>query len=251
MKNAAGYGMQHVWLIGAGDGIGKALAHELARRGATLALSGRNADKLAALSGALGGGHVVLPFDVVDARAARAAADTLSSQWPRLDRAVFLAGQYQPMQLDRQDADMTRQIVETNLLGALNVTGAVLPWLYRQRGGQLALCGSIAGYSGLPKGQPYGATKAGIINLAESARLEGRKNGVDVRLISPGFVRTQLTDKNDFKMPALLEPADAARRIADGLLGRGFDINFPRRLSWPLKLLGALPRWLYFSLVRI
>ena len=157
---------------------------------------------------------------------------------PRPELVVHLAAHYDPGRIGDLDPDLAARIVTVNLTGSFHVA-QIAPELLRN-GGQLALCGSVAGYVGLPQGQIYSATKAGVINLAESLRAElaGR---VDVRLISPGFVDTRLTRRNDFTMPALMAPEAAASAIIAGLGRCGFGIHFPRRLSCALKLLGALP----------
>ncbi len=108
-----------------------------------------------------------------------------------------------------------------------------------REGGQLALCGSVAGYIGLPKGQIYSATKAAVISLTESLRVERKDR--DIRLISPGFVKTPMTAMNDFDMPAVISPEAAADAILRGLDRSGFEIHFPRRLTYALKLLRLLP----------
>jgi short-subunit dehydrogenase len=111
------------------------------------------------------------------------------------------------------------------------------------------LCGSVAGYRGLPRSQPYAATKAAIINLAESLRAEGRKFGVDIKVINPGFVRTPMTGKNDFDMPFMIEAGEAALAIANGLLSDSFEVHFPKKFTWLMKILSQLPDWLYFQIV--
>ena len=121
---------------------------------------------------------------------------------------------------------------------------ASLPILRSQGYGQLVLCGSVAGYRGLPNGQPYSATKAALINLAESLRAEERV--LDIKVINPGFVRTALTDKNTFKMPMRIEPEEAARIIAEKLQTNCFEIHFPKRFTFFAKLIALLPAWLYF-----
>lgn len=134
-----------------------------------------------------------------------------------------------------------------NLLGAFTLIDSVLPILKQQRSGQLALCGSVAGYNGLPGGQPYSATKAAVINLAESLKAENPQ--LDIKVINPGFVKTPLTDKNSFQMPMMVSPEYAAQAIAEGLLKRGFEIHFPKKFTLLMKLLRILPRGLYFFLV--
>ena len=197
------YANKAVWIIGASSGIGRALAVELSRRGAALILSARDEDALQKLNGELGGKHAVFRTDVTDPASIEAAVTTLPA---RLDSVIFLAGQYKPMKLDALDMKVTGEIVAANMSGAFNLIHAILPKMLQQGRGQIALCASVTGYRGLPNSQPYSATKAGMINLAESLRAETRKRGLDVRVIDPGFVRTRLTDQNDFKMPFIIEP---------------------------------------------
>ncbi len=226
-----------IWIIGASDGIGAALAREWAARGARLILSARPSSRLAALADELGAAHLALPLDVADRRTVEAAAARIVGIGP-LDRVVNMAAIYDPGKIAEADPLRAAQTVAVNLTGSFNIAQIAPPLL--RRGGQLALCGSVAGYFGLPQGQIYSATKAGVINLAETLRSE-LAGAVDVRLICPGFVDTRMTRRNDFAMPFLLTPDVAARAIIKGLARRRFEIHFPRRLTWGLKLLGVLP----------
>lgn len=228
---------ERIWIIGASDGIGAALARAYAARGARLILSARSADRLAALAAELPTSADVLPMDVGDFASVRAAVDQLRSNGP-LDRIIHMAALYDPGQIADLDPVMAAQIVQVNLTGSFHIAQLTPPLLRPM--GQLALCGSVAGYLGLPQGQIYSATKAGVINLTESLRAElaGR---VDVRLISPGFVDTRLTRRNDFAMPALQTPESAAAAILRGLDRRGFEVHFPRRFTLLLKLIRLLP----------
>ncbi len=235
-----------IWIIGASDGIGAALAREWAGRGARLILSARSAGKLEELAASLGPGHVVLPLDVSDRESLIAATERIAEIGP-LDRVVHLAAMYDPGKIPDLDPETAAKIVAVNLTGSFHIAQMAPPLL--RDGGQLALCGSVAGYIGLPQGQIYSATKAGVINLAQSLRAElvGRH---DVRLISPGFVDTRLTQRNDFTMPAMVTPEAAARAIIKGLGKRRFEVHFPRRLTYALKLLSVLPYWAALPLTR-
>lgn len=243
------YQEQVVWIVGASTGIGNALAHELAARGGKLALSARSKDKLEQLRLQLGECHHIFPLDVTDASSCIHVTQEILSAFGRIDRVIFLAAAYKPMKLDALDLDETKQIIEVNLMGALNFLHAVVPALKSQGHGQIALCGSVAGYTGLPDGQPYSATKAGIINVAESLRAE-LPASIDVKLISPGFVKTPLTDKNDFEMPMMITPEKAAMAIADGMKSSGFEIHFPKGFTILLKIIRALPYCLKFFVTR-
>ncbi|WP_323786361.1 SDR family NAD(P)-dependent oxidoreductase [Thalassovita sp.] len=237
---------ERIWIIGASDGIGAALARAWAGPKVELILSARSKAPLTALAERLGPGHMVLPLDVSDRAQLEAAAEQITADGP-LDRIVHLAALYDPGMVADLDPDRAAQIVAVNLTGSFHVA-QVAPRLLRP-GGQLALCGSVAGYIGLPLGQIYSASKAGVINLAESLRTEWAGQ-TDVRLISPGFVDTRLTRKNRFAMPALSTPEQAAKAIMAGLDGRRFEIHFPRRFTRALKLLRALPYWASLPLLK-
>lgn len=244
MESLAG---KHVWIIGASSGIGRALAKELARRGARLLLSSRSDDELKRLRDEIGEQHFVFPVDVRDLGDVINACEEAQENLNRIDSVVHLAALYEPTRLTSMDIESVRRLVDVNLMGAFNVIHAVLPVFKRQGYGQLLLCGSVAGYRGLPNGQPYSATKAAIINLTESLKVENP--ALDIKLINPGFVRTPLTDKNDFKMP-MIEPEQAARAIADGMLKKNFEIHFPKRFTLLMKFLRSLPYFVYFKIAQ-
>lgn len=250
MSGLTTYQDKVIWLIGASSGIGEALAHELASRGAILALSARRKDELEALKARLEGDqHRVFVLDVTDEDVTLRTAGAIRAAYGRIDSAVFLAGSYTPMKLDELDLTITRQIINVNLMGAYHLVKAIVPLLKDQSFGQIALCGSVSAYIGLPGGQPYSSTKAGITNLAESLHAEF-SDKLDIKLISPGFVRTDLTDKNDFKMPMMIEPDEAAKEIANGLLKSGFEVHFPKGFTLGLKFLQSLPYLLSLNLTK-
>jgi NAD(P)-dependent dehydrogenase (short-subunit alcohol dehydrogenase family) len=152
------------------------------------------------------------------------------------------------------DLDEMLRHQEVNLSGAYHVLDAVLPQLLRQADcgnpAHLSLVGSVAGYRGLPNGLAYGPTKAALINLAESLYLDLQPRGVGVSLINPGFVDTPLTADNRFEMPALITPDEAARHIVSGWQAGRFEIHFPKRFTWWLKLGRLLADGLYFAAIR-
>lgn len=253
-----------VWIIGASSGIGEALAKELSLKGATLALSARRKKLLEKLKASLRGPdkkskqkksqheksqHKIFLLDVTDAKLISQTAKKIHTTFGKIDRVIFLAAAYTPMKLDTLDINTTSEIVKINLLGALYTIHAILPIFKKQMHGQIALCGSVAGYFGLPEGQPYSLTKAGIINLAESLKSES-PNFIDVKLISPGFVRTELTDKNNFHMPMIINTEQAAKAITRGLVTGNFEIHFPKRFTIWLKLLRLLPYFLALKIAK-
>jgi len=234
-----------VWLVGASTGIGAALAHELSRRGACLALSARSADRLQALGI---DGALLLPCDATDAASLASARQTLLEAWGGVDLVIYLAGDYVPMRAHDFDLARAEQVLAVNFNGAVRLAATVLPDL--QAGGGIAFVASVAGYRGLPRSLCYGPGKAALIHFAECLHLDLEAQGVGVWIINPGFVRTRLTAQNDFAMPALLTPQQAAVAMIDGFTTGAFEIHFPWRFTRPLKLLSLLPyRW-YFPLIR-
>ncbi len=237
------------WIMGASSGIGAALAKELARQGAIVALSARRESALREIMSSLDGtGHITVPCDVTKHDDVENAVAKVQAAFGNIDYAVVLAATYKPGPVYAITAEEARSTVEANLLGIFYCVQSLLPRLRAQKGGVLALCGSVAGYRGLPNAQPYSATKAAIINLAETLRLEEAQHGIDVRIINPGFVRTPMTDKNSFDMPMIIEPEEAARSLASQLAGNSFEISFPRNFVFLMKVLRLLPYALYFRI---
>ncbi len=230
---------RRVWVIGASSGIGAALASELLDAGAEVILSARRAAPMQALAAGRRGARVHT-LDVTQAEAWRQVWSELEHDDARPDLVVFCAAGYRPQHCLDLHATETRHLLDTNLLGVYLGLEVVLPAL-TQHGGGVALIASVAGYTGLPGAVVYGPSKAALINLAEILYAELKPRGVAVYLINPGFVDTALTAKNDFSMPALLTPRQAARDIMRGLARGAFEIDFPWRFTLWLKLLQHLP----------
>lgn len=236
---------RRVWLVGASSGIGAAVAQALYRRGARLALSARSAEKLHALAIP---GAVIAPCDVTDAASLADARWLVKAGLGGIDLVVYLAGDYVPMRADSFDLSVAERVVAVNFNGAMRLTGAVLPDL--APGGGIAFVASVAGYRGLPKALCYGPGKAALIHFAECLHLDLAPKGIGVWVVNPGFVATQLTAKNDFAMPALLTPEQAAEAMVDAFGEGYFEIHFPKRFTRWMKFMAHLPyRW-YFPLVR-
>ena len=236
---------KRVWLVGASAGIGAAMAHELAKRGARLALSARSVDKLHALGIA---GALLLPCDATAAQGLRDARDRLVAAFGGIDLVVYLAGDYVPMRAGDFDLAVAEKIVSVNFNGAMRLAATLLPDL--PPGGGIAFVASVAGYRGLPKALAYGPGKAALIHFAECLHFDLAPQGIGVWVVNPGFVATQLTARNDFAMPALLTPEAAALATIDGFRTGKFEIHYPKRFTRVMKLLALLPYGLYFPLVR-
>lgn len=242
---------KRIWVIGASQGIGQAVARAFIARGAKVALSARSRQALEdAARLAYPDSTMVLPLDVTRLDELSAAFTVLRERWDGVDLVLVIAGTHRPMRAWELDSKVTRLLVETNLMGVFNVLEVVVPKLLAQGHGGVGLVSSVAGYSGLPTALIYGATKAALINLAETLYLDLRPRGLDVYLVNPGFVKTPLTDKNEFKMPALISAEEAAAQTLRGLERGRFEIHYPRRFTLVMKLLRALPYWLYFRIVR-
>jgi short-subunit dehydrogenase len=240
-----------IWIIGASTGIGAQLAKALAKEGARIALSARDNEKLLEVKASLEGlDHGVYSLDVVDADKVRLTAERIAKDFGRIDSVIFMAAAYKPHDGKEPDLAIVKQIIDVNLTGAFNLVYSALPILKSQGGGQIVLCASVAGFRGLPNGQPYCATKAALINFAESLYIENKDNNIDVRVINPGFVKTRLTDKNDFKMPFIISAEKAAQYIVKGLKKNKFEIHFPKRFTYFMKLLRILPNSIYFMLAK-
>lgn len=236
-----------VWLIGASTGIGEATAAALHAQGAQVVVSARKAAALETFVAAHAGAQA-LPLDVCDRAAVQAAAATLLAQGP-LDCVMYCAGHYTAMRGYAMNLDDALRHMDVNYQGALYVLDALIPAMVARGEGHLSLVGSVAGYSGLPNSLAYGPTKAALINLAETLYLDLKDRGVAVSIINPGFVQTPLTAGNDFEMPALLTPQQAAAEILKGWAQGHFEIHFPKRFTLWLKLLRMLPYRAYFYLV--
>lgn len=244
-----------VWLVGASSGIGRATASALHARGAKVVVSARNVSALDefALSHA---GAQALPLDVSNAGAVAAATKTLVDQGA-LDCVLYCAGHYRAMEATRIDlADMLRH-TQVNYVGALHLLDAVVPHLLAQavspttgQRGHVSLMASVAGYRGLPQSLAYGPTKAALINLTETLYLDLHRHQIGVSLINPGFVDTPLTRQNDFSMPALISPDQAAQEILKGWSQGEFEIHFPKRFTGWMKVLRMLPYPAYFAATR-
>ena len=244
-----------VWLVGASTGIGRATASILHAQGARVVVSARNAGALAAFVNAHPGAQA-LPLDATDPLAVKAAAQTLVAQGA-LDCVVYCAGHYHAMSATHMDMPDLLRHNEINYLGALYLLDAVSPQMLAQavnpstgQRGHISLMGSVAGYRGLPNSLAYGPTKAALINLTETLYLDLCNKGVGVSLINPGFVDTPLTRQNQFKMPALITPEQAAEEILHGWAQGAFEIHFPKRFTRLMKALQLLTYPAFFAATR-
>lgn len=232
------------WLVGASEGLGRALAHRMSRCGVQLVLSARSTDRLESLADELPGPCRVVPCDVSDDDDVARAAEEVGE----IDGLVYLAGVYWPQAAQDWQAPEVTAMCDVNLTGAARVLGQVVPGMVARDRGHIVMTGSLSGFRGLPGATGYTASKAGVMVMAEALHADLRKTGVQVQLVNPGFIRTRLTDKNDFKMPFLMEPEAAADVIFDHMNTTRFQKSFPAPFSWLFRLGQFLPDALYYRL---
>jgi len=238
-----------IWVIGASTGIGAATAKAMLAAGARVALSARKTDLL----GEVAGGNsraLIEPLDYTESTQVAAAWERVRAAWGGIDLVLIVAGSHAEIRAWELTEANAMALLKTNLHGVIGTTATVLPALLAQGRGALGIVASVAGYRGLPKALIYGASKAALINFTETLYLDLHPRGFGVYLINPGFVRTPLTDKNEFKMPHLISAEEAAASLIKGLDAGDFEIDFPKAFTRQLKLLRLLPyRW-YFALIR-
>ncbi|MDV7341274.1 SDR family NAD(P)-dependent oxidoreductase [Terasakiella sp. A23] len=233
--------MKTVWITGGGSGIGRTLAIKMCRAGHRVYISGRNEDKLQEV----GQGTHPVACDITKEEDIKRALKEIGP----VDLAILNAGTYEPGSVEDTKLASFHQAMEVNYFGTIKCIQAILPQM-KEKGGHLAVVASLAGYRGLPNASGYGPSKAAVISLCESLKAELADSRVKFQLINPGFVKSPLTDKNDFQMPYLMEPVEAAAAIAAGLQKDSFEIAFPKPFVRQMKILRLLPyRW-FFSLMR-
>lgn len=236
-----------VWILGASSGIGAALARQLGAAGARLALSARRETALREASQTT---DLIVPLDVLDVKALQTARDLLLEQWGGIDLVVYCAGVYNPMRAWDIDLAVVRETLAINLQGVYNLLDVTVPFFMENARGGICLVASVAGYTGLPKALAYGPSKAAMINLAQVLYTDLSPHGIGVYLVNPGFVATRLTKNNDFKMPALVTPDEAAGEFIRGIAKGSFEIHFPKRFTRWMKWLSYLPDRARFYLLK-
>jgi len=242
-----------IWITGASSGLGREVAKQYVRAGHTVCVSARSADALTALAHEcrefLGSVH---PF-ALDVTAPEQVADI----WSRLradagcpELVILNAGTSIPDSVLTFDRQNFADIMNVNYMGAVNCLHEIIPTFLRRRSGRIAVVASVAGYRGLPHAAAYCASKSALISLCESLQPELVTTGVGLHLVDPGFVRTPLTDKNEFPMPFLMEVEDAAASMIRGLDHGRFEVTFPKRFTWLVKALRFLPFGIFLRLTR-
>lgn len=248
-----------VWILGASGSIGTALAVAMAKQGARVAISGRSANALSETARACKAAHaahaaLTLPLDINDAAALDHAQLEIKAQMGGVDLVIINAGTYQPTRANELTVEGIEQAINTNLVSPMRTTTVILPALLENASANpntpkgIAFVASVAGYRGLPRALTYGPGKAGLISFAESLWQDLKPLGLNVWVINPGFVKSRLTDRNDFHMPALIDAETAAKEIMHGFSRGEFEIHFPKHFTCFMKLLRFLPISWYLRL---
>ncbi len=241
--------MKTIWITGASSGIGKALAIKFSKEGWQVAASARRENLLEELVNE-NKNIFSFPLDVTNKDQCKLAFDKINNKFNDIDICVFSTGTWDPKKEKEIDVEQIEKVIKVNFFGTLNCIKSVEEYFKNKKNGHISIVSSIAGYRGLPNSTGYGPSKSALNNLTESLYFDFKRYGVRVSLISPGFIKTPMTDKNNFKMPFLKTPEYAADKIYDGLLNsKKFEIDFPKQLTILLKLFKVLPNQLYLSLI--
>ena len=238
-----------IWITGASSGIGKALAIKFAENGWIVAASARRENLLNQLK-QINQNIYPFPLDVTEIENCKSVAKKIIEQFNNIDICVFGTGMHDPKSEKRFNLDKIRKIMEVNYFGTMNSINSVYEYFSERKNGQISIISSVAGYRGLPAAGAYCASKAALTSFAESLYFDMQMKNVRVSLISPGFIKTPMTDQNDFPMPMIKSPEFAAEQIYTGLVKKKmFEIHFPKAFTYFLKFLKILPSSIYFKIV--
>ncbi len=238
-----------IWITGGSTGIGRALAIKFASEGWNVAVSARRTELLNELK-KINENIYSFPLDVTDKEKCNEVFNEIKNKFQNIDICFFSTGTWNPKKEKEIDVEQIEEVFKINFFGTVNSIKAVEQYFRERKNGIITIVSSIAGYRGLPNSTGYGPSKSALNNLAESLYFDFKRFNVRVCLVSPGFIKTPMTDKNDFKMPFLKTPEFAADQIYNGLINKNiFEIHFPKALTLTLKFLSFLPSKIYFKLI--
>ena len=238
-----------IWITGASSGIGKALAIKFAENGWVVAASARRENLLKELQN-INENILPYPLDVTNIEKCKSTAKNIIDQLGGIEISVFGTGMHDPKSEKKFNLEKIREIMEVNYFGTMNSINSVYGYYSDKKNGQISIISSVAGYRGLPAAGAYCASKAALTSFAESLNFDMKMKNVRVSLISPGFIKTPMTDQNDFPMPMIKSPEFAADQIYIGLVKKkGFEIHFPKAFTYFLKFLSIIPSSIYFKIV--
>jgi len=238
-----------IWITGGGSGIGKAIAEKFSNEGWKVAISGRREEALKSV--AQNKNIFDYPLDVTDEEKVSQVFKKILDDFQNLDLCVFNAGMYDPKLEKEINKEQIKKVMGVNFFGVLNCVKAVEKYFKDKKNGHISIVSSVAAYRGLPNSSGYGASKAAITNLTESLYFDFMKHNIRISLVSPGFIKTPMTDKNNFPMPFIKSAEFAANEIYLGLVkGKSFEIHFPKTFTYLMKILRFTPNWIYFGVIK-
>ena len=239
-----------VWITGASSGIGKSLALKFAKEGWQVAISARRDNLLKDLSDNNQNIHS-FPLDVTDSEKCKTVSNEIIQKLKNIEICVFGTGIHDPQSEKKLNLEKIRKIMEVNFFGTINSINSVYNYFKEKKSGHISIVSSVAGYRGLPAGGAYCASKAALTNYAESLYFDMKRFNVRVSVVSPGFIKTPMTDQNDFPMPMIKSAEFAADKIFKGLTqSKAFEIHFPKKFTFIMKILKIMPNWLYLKLIK-
>ena len=238
-----------IWITGASSGIGKALALKFANEGWIVAASARRENLLQDLNKENSNIHS-FPLDVTNIDQCKSVFKNIIEKFNDVEISIFGTGIHDPKSEKEFNLDKIRKIMEVNYFGTMNSINSVYDYYNDKKSGQISIISSVAGYRGLPAAGAYCASKSALTSFSESLHFEMRRKNVRVSLVSPGFIKTPMTDQNDFSMPMIKSPEFAAEQIYIGLIKKkGFEIHFPKTFTFMMKVIQILPNWIYFNTI--
>jgi short-subunit dehydrogenase len=238
-----------IWITGASSGIGRALAIKFANEGWIVAASARREDLLQELN-KINENIYSFPLDVTNSEQCRIVFKNIIEKFKDVEISVFGTGIHDPKSEKEFNLEKIKKIMEVNYFGTMNSINSVYSYYNDKKSGQISIVSSVAGYRGLPAAGAYCASKSALTSFTESLHFEMKRKNVRVSLVSPGFIKTPMTDQNDFPMPMIKSPEFAAEQIYTGLVKKkGFEIHFPKAFTFIMKLLSILPSSIYFKIV--
>ena len=238
-----------IWITGASSGIGKALAIKFSQEGWKVAISARREKLLEEISKSQKNIDY-FPLDVTDSEKCKIVFNEVKKKIGDINISVFCTGIHDPKSEKKLNLEKVRKIMEVNFFGTVNSINAVYDYYKDKKFGQISIVSSVAGYRGLPAAGAYCASKSALSSFAESLYFDFKRDNVRISLVSPGFIKTPMTDQNDFPMPMIKSPEFAAEQMFKGLTkSKGFEIHFPKTFTSMMKVLKVIPNGLYFKIV--
>ena len=239
-----------IWITGASSGIGKSLAIKFANEGWQVAVSARRESLLKELSDTNSNIHS-FPLDVTDSEKCKDVSTEIINKLENIEICIFCTGIHDPKSEKSLDLEKVRKIMEVNFFGTVNSINSVYDYFRKKRSGHISMVSSVAGYRGLPAGGAYCASKSALTTFAESLYFDLKRFNVRVSVVHPGFIKTPMTDQNDFPMPMIKSPEFAADEMFKGLTqSNAFEIHFPKQFTFIMKILKIMPNWLYLKLIK-